>query len=77
MLLSQVLIADPDGTLQSEESFELETRGPRTKIQVGSSRGQGTLDEMMVAAGGSPDRKGRMTIVVQQHVEQTYEGRSV
>ena len=62
--------------LQSEESFELEARGPRTEIHVGSRRSKGTLDAMTAAAGGSPDRKGGMTIVVQQHVEQTYEGRS-
>ncbi|KAK2606944.1 hypothetical protein N8I77_005663 [Diaporthe amygdali] len=61
----------------SEESFELEARGPRTEIQVGSRRSKGTLDAMTLAAGGSSDRKGRMTIVVQQQVEQTYEGRSV
>ncbi|KAI3393495.1 hypothetical protein diail_4216 [Diaporthe ilicicola] len=61
----------------SEESFELETRGPRTEIQVGARRSKGTLDAMTAAAGGSTDRKGRMTIVVQQYVEQTYEGRSV
>ncbi|KAK7707030.1 hypothetical protein SLS64_007239 [Diaporthe eres] len=61
----------------SEESFELETRGPRTEIQVGTRRSKGTLDAMAAAAGGSLGRKGGMTIVVQQHVEQTYEGRSV
>ncbi|KAI7783217.1 integral membrane protein [Diaporthe eres] len=60
----------------SEESFELETRGPRTEIQVGTRRSKGTLDAMAAAAGGSLGRKGGMTIVVQQHVEQTYEGRS-
>ncbi|KKY36501.1 putative integral membrane protein [Diaporthe ampelina] len=61
----------------SEESLELETRGPRTEIQAGARRSKGTLDAMTAAAGGSPERKGRMTIVVQQRVEQTYEGRSV
>lgn len=63
--------------LQSDKSFELETRGPRTRIQVGSRRSKGTLDAMTMAAGGSPDRQGRMTIVVQQRVEQTYEGRGL
>ncbi|POS74512.1 integral membrane protein [Diaporthe helianthi] len=61
----------------SDESFELETRGPRTEIQVGSRCSQGAIEAMAAAAGGSPESKGRMTIVVQQHVEQTYEGRSV
>ncbi|KUI63082.1 hypothetical protein VP1G_10204 [Cytospora mali] len=58
--------------VDSDDSLELGMMGPRTEIQGGEGHSKGTLDAMTTAGPEFKERKGRMTIVVQKQVEQTF-----
>ncbi|KUI74018.1 hypothetical protein VM1G_09546 [Cytospora mali] len=58
--------------VDSDDSLELGMMGARTEIQGGEKHSKSTLNTVTTAGPEFTERRGRMTIVVQKQVEQTF-----